>query len=79
MKTKNEIEEIFDNISVEELRVLLTDYRKFKSSGYLESTSELRLLIQKVSDLSGNTFSSEIIGVTYKLLEIAAIKWLMTS
>lgn len=77
MGKKTELDLVFESVSKDQLKILLNEYLVFKEVGHLAAESELRKFTQKVSDISGNKFSTEIIGVTFKLMEKAALMWLV--
>lgn len=70
-----EIEEIFENLSDEQLILLVKELNEFKLIGHLSADSGLRKLIQRVSDISDKSFHEEFLGVSFKILETAALKW----
>lgn len=75
----NKLEKIFDDISEQELVVLLKELEIYKRFGSLPEKAKLRKLIETIMIETGNTFSVEVIGVCYKILEKAAYKWLYSN
>lgn len=73
---KNPIKEIFDNLSDEELKELIGELQRFKITGIIPSESKLCEKITDVSSITGSPYSSEIIGVSYMILERGSVRFL---
>lgn len=73
---KNPIKEIFDNLSDEELKELIGELQRFKITGIIPSESKLCEKITAVAKITGSPYSSEIIGVSYMILERGSVRFL---
>jgi hypothetical protein len=71
----NVVKKIFENLTDVELRDLIMEIKKFKETGFIETNSPLRTKIEQVIELTGNNYATEIIGVSYTILELGAFKF----